>query len=247
MRALGCIDDALEAETRLHQVAERIRGAMGASTARADGTDDPRASTTPSRRSAPISTTTSSSRSRSPPPPRRSASARPTSPEASRRPSGSRRTPTSSPPARGRARPDPRRPAVSRRRDRGRLLRPGPPDPPVQAVPRGHARPIPGWRRRRMTTDGSREVLAVSAHALAHDDDLESTLSTMLGAVARAFGVGSAAIVARRGDGSEGRRGPRGRTRGSNEFRGSLDPRGRRRPGRRRDGARRLVDQLTPP
>ena len=52
-----------------------------------------------------------------------------------------------------------------------------------------------------MTTDGVREVLVASAHALAHDDDLESTLSTMLGAVARAFDVGSAAIVARRGDG----------------------------------------------
>ena len=33
-------------------------------------------------------------------------------------------------------------------------------------------------------------------------DDLESTLSTMLDAVARAFGVGSAAIVAKRGDGA---------------------------------------------
>ena len=53
-----------------------------------------------------------------------------------------------------------------------------------------------------MTTDGAREVLVASAHALAHDDDLESTLSTMLGAVARAFGVGSAAIVAKRGDGA---------------------------------------------
>ena len=30
-RALGCIDDSLEAETRLHLVAERIRGALGAS------------------------------------------------------------------------------------------------------------------------------------------------------------------------------------------------------------------------
>src|SRR6185369_11727977 len=28
--ALGCIDDSLEAETRLHLVAERIRGALGA-------------------------------------------------------------------------------------------------------------------------------------------------------------------------------------------------------------------------
>lgn len=53
-----------------------------------------------------------------------------------------------------------------------------------------------------MTTDASREVLVTSAHALAYDDDLESTLSTMLGAVARAFGVGSAVIVARRGEGA---------------------------------------------
>ena len=52
-----------------------------------------------------------------------------------------------------------------------------------------------------MTTDGAREILIASAHALAHEDDLESTLSTMLGAVARAFGVGSAAIVAQREDG----------------------------------------------
>ena len=52
-----------------------------------------------------------------------------------------------------------------------------------------------------MTTDGAREILVASAHALAHEDDLESTLSTMLGAVARAFGVGSAAIVAQREDG----------------------------------------------
>jgi GAF domain-containing protein len=53
-----------------------------------------------------------------------------------------------------------------------------------------------------MTTDGAREVLVASAHALAHDDDLASTLTTMLGAVARAFDVGSAAIVAKRGDGA---------------------------------------------
>ena len=53
-----------------------------------------------------------------------------------------------------------------------------------------------------MTTEGSREVLVTSAYVLAHEDDLESTLSTMLGAGARAFGVGSGAIVARRGDGA---------------------------------------------
>ena len=53
-----------------------------------------------------------------------------------------------------------------------------------------------------MTTDRAREILVASAHALAHDGDLESTLSTMLGAVARAFGVGSAAIVTKRGDGA---------------------------------------------
>jgi len=49
-----------------------------------------------------------------------------------------------------------------------------------------------------MTTDRAQQVLVTSAHALAHVDDLESTLSTMLVAVARAFGVGSAAIVAKR-------------------------------------------------
>ena len=39
-RTLGCIDEAFEAETRLHLVAERIRRAMGAT----PGTDaDPRA------------------------------------------------------------------------------------------------------------------------------------------------------------------------------------------------------------
>jgi GAF domain-containing protein len=53
-----------------------------------------------------------------------------------------------------------------------------------------------------MTTDRSREILVASAHALAHDDDLGSTLAAMLGAVARAFGVGSAAIVAKRGEGT---------------------------------------------
>ncbi len=53
-----------------------------------------------------------------------------------------------------------------------------------------------------MTTDGARDVLVASAHALAHDDDLASTLTTMLGAVARAFDVGSAVIVAKRGDGA---------------------------------------------
>ena len=53
-----------------------------------------------------------------------------------------------------------------------------------------------------MTTDRSREVLVASAHALAHEDDLESTLSTMFRAVARAFGVGSAAIIAGRGNGA---------------------------------------------
>jgi GAF domain-containing protein len=51
-----------------------------------------------------------------------------------------------------------------------------------------------------MTTDRSREILLASADALAHDDDLGLTLSTMLDAVAPAFGVGSAAIVAKRGD-----------------------------------------------
>jgi hypothetical protein len=52
-----------------------------------------------------------------------------------------------------------------------------------------------------MTTDRSRDILVASAHVLANDDDLEWTLSAMLGAVAQAFGIGSAAIVVRRGDG----------------------------------------------
>jgi len=46
------------------------------------------------------------------------------------------------------------------------------------------------------------EVLIASARALAHDDDFGSTLSTMLGAAAQAFGIGSAAIVAPVGDGA---------------------------------------------
>jgi AraC-like DNA-binding protein len=37
--ALGCIDDGLEAETRLHLVAERIRGALGASPIATPGAD----------------------------------------------------------------------------------------------------------------------------------------------------------------------------------------------------------------
>ena len=41
-RALGCVDDALEAETRLHAVAARIRRTMGAPR-RGDGRPDPRA------------------------------------------------------------------------------------------------------------------------------------------------------------------------------------------------------------
>jgi GAF domain-containing protein len=53
-----------------------------------------------------------------------------------------------------------------------------------------------------MTTDGSREILVASAQSLAHDDDLGSTLSTMLDAVAWAFRIGSAAIVAKRPDGA---------------------------------------------
>ena len=53
-----------------------------------------------------------------------------------------------------------------------------------------------------MTTPDSREILVASAHALAHEDDLGSTLSTMLDAVAWAFRIGSAAIVARRPDGA---------------------------------------------
>ncbi len=40
-RALGCVDDALEAETRLHAVAERIRRAMGGP--RTEERPDPRA------------------------------------------------------------------------------------------------------------------------------------------------------------------------------------------------------------
>ncbi len=36
-RSLGCVDEALEAETRLHLVAERIRAAMASSTRRARG------------------------------------------------------------------------------------------------------------------------------------------------------------------------------------------------------------------
>ena len=51
-----------------------------------------------------------------------------------------------------------------------------------------------------MTTDGSQEVLVAAAHALAHEDGLGSTLSTMLDTVARAFRIGSAAIVARRSE-----------------------------------------------
>ena len=41
-RALGCVDDALEAETRLHVVAERIRRSMGAPSHGGDVTLDPR-------------------------------------------------------------------------------------------------------------------------------------------------------------------------------------------------------------
>jgi GAF domain-containing protein len=54
-----------------------------------------------------------------------------------------------------------------------------------------------------MTTDGSQEVLVAAARALAHEDDLGSTLSAMLEAVALAFGIGSAAIVAKRRQGAE--------------------------------------------
>ena len=39
--ALGCIDDSLEAETRLHLVAERIRGALGASRSMVSPGEDP--------------------------------------------------------------------------------------------------------------------------------------------------------------------------------------------------------------
>ena len=42
-RALGCVDDALEAETRLHVVAERVRRSMGAPVRGGEGTLDPRA------------------------------------------------------------------------------------------------------------------------------------------------------------------------------------------------------------
>ena len=41
-----------------------------------------------------------------------------------------------------RARPDPRRPPAGGRRRRGRVRRPGPPHPPVQAVPGHHARAV---------------------------------------------------------------------------------------------------------
>ena len=47
-------------------------------------------------------------------------------------------------PPRGRPRADPRWPAVSRCRRRGRVLRPGAPHAPVQAVPRDDPRPVPG-------------------------------------------------------------------------------------------------------
>jgi GAF domain-containing protein len=50
--------------------------------------------------------------------------------------------------------------------------------------------------------DRSREILVASAHALAHEDEPGSILTAMLDAVARAFGVGSAAIVADRSDGT---------------------------------------------
>ncbi len=53
-----------------------------------------------------------------------------------------------------------------------------------------------------MTTERARDLLVASAHALAHDDDLASTLTTMLGSVAQAFGAGSAAIVSKPGDGA---------------------------------------------
>jgi len=39
--ALGCVDDTLEAETRLHLVAERIRGALGAARPGVASDDDP--------------------------------------------------------------------------------------------------------------------------------------------------------------------------------------------------------------
>jgi len=42
-RVLGCVDDALEAEIRLHAVAERIRRSLGAPGPGGEGTADPRA------------------------------------------------------------------------------------------------------------------------------------------------------------------------------------------------------------
>ena len=53
-----------------------------------------------------------------------------------------------------------------------------------------------------MSADRTKEVLVAAARALAHEDDLGSTLTTMLDAVARAFGIGSAAIVVERRDGA---------------------------------------------
>ena len=140
--ALGCVDDALEAETRLAFVAERIRGVRSASRGRPTAAPA-RASDLP-RRSARTSTTTCSS-----PVTMAEAAA-----DARRRPDPARPgvhaafgiAPHAYVVARrleARARPDPRRPAVGRRRRRGRLLRPGAPDPPLQAVPRRHARSVP--------------------------------------------------------------------------------------------------------
>jgi GAF domain-containing protein len=53
-----------------------------------------------------------------------------------------------------------------------------------------------------MKADAFREILVAAARALAHGDDLGSTLSTMLDTVARSFGIGSAAIVVERRQGT---------------------------------------------
>src|SRR4029079_5244994 len=94
----------------------------------------------------------------------------------------------------------------------GRLLRPGPPDQAVQALPRRHPgpvreplnpRPIIARMASGTSTDvAARAALVAGAAALAHGDDLALGLRTLLDAVARPLGVASAAIVIRDGSGT---------------------------------------------
>ena len=146
--ALACADDALEAETRLAYVAERIAASLGTPAAEpspvatADQAERLRAFldahafeqvTIASAAAAIGATPTQLARSFSTVFGIAAARVRP------------RATP------RGRPRPDPRWAGVGRRGRRGRLLRPGPPVAPLQAVPRNDAGPVPQRQRAGLT------------------------------------------------------------------------------------------------